>query len=40
MLAKLADALPDAGAFCSSQVGRVRAVVFRGSSEVYIQSRD
>jgi len=41
MLAKLADALPDAGPFLfEPKWDGFRAIVFRGSSDVYIQSRD
>src|SRR3954465_10001897 len=41
MLAKLADALPDAGPFLfEPKWDGFRAIVFRGSSDVFIQSRD
>ena len=41
MLAKLADELPDAGPFLyEPKWDGFRAVVFRGGSELYIQSRD
>ena len=41
MLAKLADALPDGGSFLfEPKWDGFRAIVFRGASNVYIQSRD
>jgi ATP-dependent DNA ligase len=41
MLAKLADALPDEGPFLyEPKWDGFRAIVFRGGSELYIQSRD
>jgi ATP-dependent DNA ligase len=41
MLAKLADALPPAGAYLyEPKWDGFRAIVFRGASDVYIQSRD
>jgi ATP-dependent DNA ligase len=41
MLAKLADALPDAGSFLfEPKWDGFRAIVFRGASDVFIQSRD
>jgi ATP-dependent DNA ligase len=41
MLAKLADALPEAGNYLyEPKWDGFRAIVFRGESEVYIQSRD
>ena len=41
MLAKLADALPAAGNYLyEPKWDGFRAIVFRGESEVYIQSRD
>jgi ATP-dependent DNA ligase len=41
MLAKLAEELPRCGPFCTSPNGMdFRAIVFRGASEVFIQSRD
>src|SRR5438309_4634855 len=41
MLAKLADALPDGGSFLfEPKWDGFRAIVFRGSSDVYSQSRD
>src|SRR5216110_1593045 len=41
MLAKLAEALPEAGAFLfEPKWDGFRAIVFRGGSDVYIQSRD
>ena len=41
MLAKLADALPAAGAFLfEPKWDGFRAIVFRGASDVFIQSRD
>jgi len=41
MLAKLADALPDAGEFLyEPKWDGFRAIVFRGASDLYIQSRD
>src|SRR6266704_3084003 len=41
MLAKLADALPDGGSFLfEPKWDGFRAIVFRGASDVYIQSRD
>jgi len=41
MLAKLADALPEGGSFLfEPKWDGFRAIVFRGASDVYIQSRD
>src|SRR5213080_1922144 len=41
MLAKLAEALPEAGAFLfEPKWDGFRAIVFRSASDVYIQSRD
>src|SRR2546430_14999286 len=41
MLAKLAESLPDDGAFLfEPKWDGFRAIVFRGGSDVYIQSRD
>src|SRR5947208_15834895 len=41
MLAKLADELPDGGGFLyEPKWDGFRAIVFRGGSEVFIQSRD
>src|SRR5712664_949116 len=41
MLAKLADALPEGGTFLfEPKWDGFRAIVFRGASDVYIQSRD
>src|SRR5437660_7902629 len=41
MLAKLAESLPDDGAFLfEPKWDGFRAIVFRGASDVYIQSRD
>jgi ATP-dependent DNA ligase len=41
MLAKLADAIPDGGSFLfEPKWDGFRAIVFRGTSDVYIQSRD
>src|SRR5713101_4002212 len=41
MLAKLADALPDGGSFLfEPKWDGFRAIVFRGASDLYIQSRD
>ena len=41
MLAKLAEALPDGGRFLyEPKWDGFRAIVFRGASDVYIQSRD
>jgi ATP-dependent DNA ligase len=40
MLAKLADALPTGGFLYEPKWDGFRAIVFRGSSDVYIQSRD
>src|SRR5688500_9031883 len=41
MLAKLADALPESGNFLfEPKWAGFRAIVFRGSSDVFIQSRD
>src|SRR5437764_13728134 len=41
MLAKLAEALPDDGAFLfEPKWDGFRAIVFRGAADVYIQSRD
>jgi len=43
MLAKLADAIPEEGAgtaLFEPKWDGFRAIVFRGESEVYIQSRD
>jgi ATP-dependent DNA ligase len=41
MLAKLADALPTNGAFLfEPKWDGFRAIVFRGASDVFIQSRD
>ena len=41
MLAKLADALPESGAFLfEPKWDGFRAIVFRGDADVFIQSRD
>src|SRR5262245_34238673 len=40
MLAKLADEIPDGSFLVEPKWDGFRAIVFRGSSEVFIQSRD